>query len=464
MGVNNFFSCVPQRSKVLFDDSATFMSAEDGETVGAWNKRYTVAQKKALADVDHLVVDAEGIIFKFPGNDLELAFKKSLAEVAERMVRIKLLPLAQATSKRLTILFDDGKRTPKLKELEQSQRDKTTRKKRPGRTVSPTLVQRSLVPEQSLGHHVVMSDQSEPVSAAALYQFFVHHRNCRRGMKELVIDALLAQAPEWASDFGIDIVVRTNRKDSPVTVIGKPKAKDDFVRPFMLGEAEAAAFQVVTQARGIFKHQAIVTMSSDTDVIAFAMQMREWEADSRLTVCVHTRANACILDVNRLQKKTSHTRRVATGVCFSLLGTDYVRRDKLEILSHKRNQTLLGLVDKFQDAVVIDERNRVGVDMDAVTSELCKSLLTNRGPAIPVRSHWTERIGFQVRYWSSSDWTAAEDLAWAESGTSAAPKDSVLKVLVHPDHIGEPVAKRVKRAALEAAEAEPVEAEAELDD
>jgi len=449
MGVNNFFSCVPQRAKILFDDSAVFMSADEGETVGAWNKRYGVAQKKALADVDHLVVDAEGIIFKFPGNDMELAFKKSLIELAERMVRVKLMPLAQATTKRLTILFDDGKRTPKLKELEQNQRDKTTRKKRPGRTVSPMLAQRTLIPEQSLGHHVVMSDQSEPVSAAALYQFFVHHRNCRRGMKELVIDALLAQAPEWAADFGIDIVVRTNRKDAPVTVIGKPKAKDDFVRPYMLGEAEAAAFQVIAQARGSFKHQAVVTMSSDTDVVAFAMQMREWEADSRLTVCVHTRANACILDVNRLQKKTSHTRRVATGVCLSLLGTDYVRRDKLEILSHKRNQTLLGLVDKFQDAIVIDDRNRVSVDMDLVAAELCKSLLTNRGPAIPVRGHWLDRIGFQVRYWASSDWTAAEDLAWAETGTDVAPKDSVLKVLVHPDHIGEPIAKRAKRAAPE---------------
>jgi hypothetical protein len=444
MGINDFFKHVPASADVLFADSAVFLKANKGETVKSWKQRYRAQQAKALEGVDHTVVDAEGLLFKFPGNDVATVFSLTLEELAHRMVNTSIKPLLKTCSKRITIIFDDGKRSTKLKELEQRERDKVVRRKRPGRTAGPKLLCPRLVPSESLGHHVAMSDGSEPVSAAALYQFFIHHRGCRSGMKELIIDALLSYAIDWAKDFGIEIVVRTNRTKTHTVTFGRPASKHTFVDTSVLGEAEAAAFQVVARARDVFEHQAVLTLSDDTDVIAYATQMREWEGDSRLTVCVGTRANGCIMDINKLHSKTSHKRRIAIGICLSLLGTDYVRRNKLEVLAFKRGQTILGLVDLMQEAVVIAKTRRVDLDFDKLCNVLERALLKPKGPAIPMRVANMERVRFQVRLWSSSDWHDVGDLAWAQVEASVPVKESRLVVLVHPDHIGEPLPKRRK--------------------
>jgi len=474
MGIKGLFSQLHHVAETFYGPALDVerFKGQDHKLPGRWAKDTHVAHAKAWANVQHLAVDCEGVLFKYPGHgDAEDDYyykRATLCELAAKMVDNKLRRLAALPSDQLTLLFDDKHLTPALKELEQAERDQATVKtqaaKRRANVAVPKLKRRDVIGSMTLADHIGMSDGGAPPgSSSSLYMYFVGQRAVRSAMKRLVLNAVLDWAEREVNSGGSDkltIVVRTNEDDQHLHVFAKESCRSyrrdqsdttaQWVPVNMAGEGELAAFQVVAMNVGKFDRQGVATLSDDTDTLAIGTQM-DWPVDAakELTVCVGTAANSAILRVHELAAARSLRSRTAMSVALSLLGTDYVRRRQLRVAHNKPNDKVLNLYTALRGCISIPRSpdQLVQVSPQKLTAILSRTLLTTKGDALPVRSHWVYRVVFQVEYWGATNpavLTNANWLAVLQKYTNIPEKESAVVVFVHPDHQCEPPPKKAK--------------------
>jgi len=471
MGIPALFEQVHHVGEAFYGEAlaVTRRKEREGCTPQAWSKHVHKTHAVAWEGIEHLVVDCEGLLFKYPGHgdaDEDYYYNRAtLCELMAKMVANKLQRLAAIPSDRLTLLFDDSRMTPQLKALEQQERDATAKKtqaaaKKRSSGGHAVLKRSDVLGSLTLADHVGMAGAMPMAgSASAMYMFFVRQRKVRSALKAMLIEAVF----DWCrrcrkTSSNLELVVRTNDPLNSVfrlcssmeAVLPRDQPEAIEVIPeHAAGEGELAAFQVVAACRGRFERQGVATLSDDTDVLAIGTQL-VWSdrAAEELTVCVGTSANCAVLKVHDLARAHDLRSRVALALNLSLLGTDYVRRRQLRIAHNKGNDKVLKLYEPLKECVRVLKGDLVRINPKKLVAVLARHLLTPSSDALPTRAHWVYRTVFQVEYWGATPPAAIAEPSWLETlqKDAAVPEmASSLVVFVHPEHRGEPAPKKPKK-------------------
>lgn len=465
MGIDNVLNNLRHANvAVHYGDALVIEKHADAPSVTkATFARKALTRRDAVLDGrQHVAVDMEGALFAAMGSSTDADedggdywyTRASLSEFVSKMVANKLDRVARLPTHHLSLLFDDGRKTPALKRAEQDKRDQ---RGQASKAAKPRIKRHKLDPGLTLFDHVEALPDSPYQNVATLWRYWISDRKVRSAIKQLMVKCTVAWAQRLLDHRPeLTVVIRspTLPDSNGIMVLQTDAAQYRWVDPttalpaHLAGEGELAAFQAVSHLAGHYTSHGILSLSNDTDLLAIGTQMHSLGDNVALCVVVLTSATLAILDVSMLMGLRPHSERVAMSTALALLGTDYFDPNSVGVLYRKRKAKVLALAEPLKRAVRIDaDTQQADLDLDDLCTELARGIMTPKDSPVALRAHGLWRLVFQIRYWGCTSAQVAQSPDWLVPLSLEAdgdPKQARLMVLVHPDHRGEPSTKKAK--------------------